>query len=435
MKKNVILFVGLLLFTTGAALGQWRFVKAFPDTNLKLPLGVNNGIIVDRAGNIWIQSYSSSADSIQRQDGTKRACGVIRVFRPNGTELSFSPIKVVNGPGFSDTLGIGYGMRLDHNGNILSVKPSNILHRINYQTGAGMNRIANPIPGYTSSLASVAADGAGEIFLAPVLAGGSAILDANFNLIGTYADAVPEIGRDILVSSNGNDVWVPRFTGKRGIYHYHSDFGSLGPYALVDTLLQDLVIETMQFNPKTGHLWVGSGNATSGLPNPPYLPYRWYSYDMAAKRIVDSIVWNGPTPSDATEPRPRGIAFSPGGDTAYVAQFNSSVYPAVQMFVRGGPVSVERDPFEIPQGFTLSQNYPNPFNPMTEITFSLHQSGFATLKVYDIVGREVATLVNEVLGAGTYKVRFVATDLPSGVYLYTLASGPYRLSKKMLLVK
>ena len=442
MKKNITLFLVLVLFSAGAALGQWSFVKAFPNANFKLPAGVNNGIAVDPDGNVWIQSYSAAADSIQRIGGTtKRACGVIRVFRPNGTELSFSPIKVVNGPGFSDTLGIGYGMRTDPNGNILSVKPSNILHRINYKTGAGMNRAVNPIPGYTSSIASVAANAAGEIFLAPVLPGGTIILDANFAALGTYADAITDFGRDILVSPDGNDVYVPRF-GIKKLYIYHSDFGSLGPYAKKDSIVTGFVVETMQFNPRTGHLWVGSGNCTSGFPPPPYLPYRWYAYNMTTKQIVDSIVWHGyelfstcPTGPDTTS-RPRGIAFSPGGDTAYVAQFNNSIDPAVQMFVSGaGPVSVQREEGLIPSGFTLSQNYPNPFNPSTQIKFTLPEAGMTSLKVYDMLGREVATLVEESLAAGGYTATFDASKLSSGVYAYVLTSRGYRLSNKMVLVK
>ncbi|MEK6571791.1 MAG: T9SS type A sorting domain-containing protein, partial [Bacteroidota bacterium] len=142
-----------------------------------------------------------------------------------------------------------------------------------------------------------------------------------------------------------------------------------------------------------------------------------------------------PTGTDTTS-RPRGIAFSPGGDTAYVAQFNNSIDPAVQMFVRGaGPVSVQREEGLIPSGFTLSQNYPNPFNPSTQIKFTLPEAGMTSLKVYDMLGREVATLVEESLAAGGYTATFDASKLSSGVYAYVLTSRGYRLSNKMVLVK
>jgi len=85
--------------------------------------------------------------------------------------------------------------------------------------------------------------------------------------------------------------------------------------------------------------------------------------------------------------------------------------------------------------YKLEQNYPNPFNPSTKITFSIKDAGFVSLKVYDLLGREVATLVNERRSAGIYDVNFNASSLGSGVYFYTLSSGGFSQTKKMMLVK
>jgi hypothetical protein len=85
--------------------------------------------------------------------------------------------------------------------------------------------------------------------------------------------------------------------------------------------------------------------------------------------------------------------------------------------------------------FTLSQNYPNPFNPSTEITFSLPQAGQTMLRVYNLLGQEVATLVNEHRNAGTHRVTFDANSLPSGMYVYRLESGASSVSRKMMLSK
>src|SRR5690606_22599016 len=90
---------------------------------------------------------------------------------------------------------------------------------------------------------------------------------------------------------------------------------------------------------------------------------------------------------------------------------------------------------EIPGKYELSQNYPNPFNPSTSIKFSLPQSEVATLKVYDILGKEVASLVNEKLNSGTYEYQFNASGLTSGVYFYKLEAGSFSEVKKMLLIK
>ena len=89
----------------------------------------------------------------------------------------------------------------------------------------------------------------------------------------------------------------------------------------------------------------------------------------------------------------------------------------------------------IPQSFQLLQNYPNPFNPTTNIGFSIVEFGLFSLKVYDVLGNEVATLVNEVKSAGEYEIKFDASELPSGIYFYQLKSGSFSQTKKMLLLK
>jgi len=89
----------------------------------------------------------------------------------------------------------------------------------------------------------------------------------------------------------------------------------------------------------------------------------------------------------------------------------------------------------IPENFTLLQNYPNPFNPVTNLEFGISDLGFVSLKVYDILGKEVATLVNEKLSPGKYKVEFDGSGLTSGVYFYRITAGEFTDTKRMLLVK
>ncbi len=89
----------------------------------------------------------------------------------------------------------------------------------------------------------------------------------------------------------------------------------------------------------------------------------------------------------------------------------------------------------IPEGFSLKQNCPNPFNPTTKINFDLKNSAFAMLRVFDITGREVRTLVNEKLSTGSYSYDFNAVELPSGVYFYQLQADGFIETKKMILLK
>ncbi|MGE5861224.1 MAG: T9SS type A sorting domain-containing protein, partial [Ignavibacteria bacterium] len=99
-----------------------------------------------------------------------------------------------------------------------------------------------------------------------------------------------------------------------------------------------------------------------------------------------------------------------------------------------GEVGV-RDKNELPTAFSLQQNYPNPFNPGTKIIYSIPQASFVTLKIYDILGNEVATLVNEEKSLGNYEAEFNAANLSAGIYFYKLQAGDFVQTKKMILLK
>ena len=89
-----------------------------------------------------------------------------------------------------------------------------------------------------------------------------------------------------------------------------------------------------------------------------------------------------------------------------------------------------------PEEFSLGQNYPNPFNPTTKIRYKIQVASYIELKVFDALGKDVATLVNEMKIAGSYEVEFNASNLPSGVYFYSLiANGKQMSVKRMALVK
>ena len=101
------------------------------------------------------------------------------------------------------------------------------------------------------------------------------------------------------------------------------------------------------------------------------------------------------------------------------------------------PIGIDPISSQIPETFALQQNYPNPFNPSTKIRYDIPKSssGETTLKVYDQLGREVATLVNEKLNPGSYEINWDAADYANGVYYYKLVSGSFTETKKMVLVK
>ena len=83
----------------------------------------------------------------------------------------------------------------------------------------------------------------------------------------------------------------------------------------------------------------------------------------------------------------------------------------------------------------LSDNYPNPFNPITKISFTIDKTGLTKLMVYDILGRQIKVLVNELKNPGYYTVEFNGSDLPSGIYFYRLETDDFSVVKKMVLIK
>jgi len=118
------------------------------------------------------------------------------------------------------------------------------------------------------------------------------------------------------------------------------------------------------------------------------------------------------------------------GDTTLTSAGSRDIFIAKLGLVTG----IEEE-FSLPKSFSLSQSYPNPFNPSTTIEFSLPQTGFVRLKVYNILGEAVATLVNEELNVGTYRTQWNASGVASGLYFYRLQAGDFVDTKRLLLLK
>ena len=115
-----------------------------------------------------------------------------------------------------------------------------------------------------------------------------------------------------------------------------------------------------------------------------------------------------------------------------VATYGNGIY---ERKLLENPVSVNPVSNEIVSGYSLSQNYPNPFNPVTHLEFGISDLGFVSLKVYDVMGKEIKTLVNEIKSAGNYSMEFDGSDLPSGIYYYKIESGNFSQVRKMILLK
>ncbi|QQS35974.1 MAG: T9SS type A sorting domain-containing protein [Ignavibacteriales bacterium] len=136
--------------------------------------------------------------------------------------------------------------------------------------------------------------------------------------------------------------------------------------------------------------------------------------------------------------QPNGITATSTGDTLYISEYN----PRRLRMITGvlNPTSVNHDESELVNKFSLEQNYPNPFNPSTKIKFTVGEAYYASqvhvsLRVYDAIGNEIATLVNESKPAGEYEITFDGNNLPSGVYIYKFEAAGVIETRKMLMIK
>ena len=196
------------------------------------------------------------------------------------------------------------------------------------------------------------------------------------------------------------------------------------------------------------------GEVRGGVPCAEVNPFFWFSGDPVTNvgwistqdRDVRGNGTSGPFTLIKDEEVEVFIGYEIDRNTTPIGGITAvrTVSDAVQIFYEnnfGYPiVSVEDQP-SLVTGFTLEQNYPNPFNPITKIKFTIPvtlsevEGSLVTLKVYDVLGNEVTTLVNEELSAGEYELDFNATNLTSGIYFYRLKSEDFIQTKKMILLK
>ena len=133
------------------------------------------------------------------------------------------------------------------------------------------------------------------------------------------------------------------------------------------------------------------------------------------------------------------ISFIPDSAQSYeavVKVYSGGGFKQIELSGEGKNSTVNTvDESSLPARFSLSQNYPNPFNPVTIIRFSTAERQFVSLRVYDVLGSEIATLISDVKNAGNYEISFDAVNIPSGVYFYKLQAGNFVETKKMMLLK
>ena len=443
MNRIMTLFISLLFIASMLTAQSWQFDKVFLD--LEAPQSNStgfHGVAVDPDGNIWMDIYGDLREEVLIDGTDTTRTRPIWVMDPNGNHLPFSPLYLIEfSNGSVDTLtGSGTGISIDNNGNIL-YSAQNTVFRIDYTNGKGLNKFSPQVG--TSLTNAVQSQADGNIYTGFVVPGGKAIfmLDNDFTLLGNATDSLFQINRTLAISEDGKDLYTGSTWNGTGVIHFHSDAPGLITFAPVDTLgnWYDYYDETLDstydvmlwassiaFDPD-GLLW--AGNLRPDWSGP--MGGAWYAYDVTTGDIMETV---GIPMGDSTaggSRSPRGIAWTADGQTMYTADFDYSTISVYQ----NTSTDVAQAGSELPSSYELGQNYPNPFNPSTMINFSIPESGLVTLKVFNVLGQEIAELVNDVKSAGNYEVSFDASNLTTGMYVYKIQTGNYSATKKMLLVK
>ncbi|MDZ7624553.1 MAG: T9SS type A sorting domain-containing protein [Ignavibacteriaceae bacterium] len=230
------------------------------------------------------------------------------------------------------------------------------------------------------------------------------------------------------------------------------------------TMLNSYIVRALVFNPTGNHtLFAGRASATANLGGVyeytfSFVPVELVSFSAEVFGGDVNLSWITATElnnygfqierrnSESIEWVNVGFVNGNGSttETQYYSYSDNSVavgkyfYRLKQMDFSGSfeySNEVEVTILEVLNDFTLNQNYPNPFNPSTRISFSIPQNSFATLKVFDVLGNEIETLVNRDLSAGSYDIEFVSKNFTSGVYFYNLTAGEFTKTMKMILSK
>ncbi|NQV42227.1 MAG: T9SS type A sorting domain-containing protein [Candidatus Marinimicrobia bacterium] len=425
MKRTLMVMLILCLVTFAGYGQEWGWTGSPGADTLR---SYGHGVAIDGEGKLWYNSYYWS-ETVEVDTGA-RNCLAIYIFNADGTEASFSPITMLTVDGVTDTLwpGSNKGLRTDINGDIVYAE-SYSFYRINHLNGEATAKLVTPD---SSSVCAAAFTDAGEMIVNHVLPGmGIEIYDADWELID---EAVPgemqnSYSRVAEVAKDGSAIYYNGFTNGVGFVRFNSDSDIYGDFtSSIDTLALGLSVESTAWQPVTGYLW-GGNTGGAGWTNAAH-----YAFDAAGDftTAVDSILM----PASVVDLgiKPRGIAFTDDGMTAYVTFFNTWDSNAIYKFEKGG-VGVWEHTGTMITGYALKANYPNPFNPSTKLDVVLKDGGVADLRIYDMRGAEVAVLNNSYLSAGEHTFTFDASQFAAGVYIAKFTANGAMYTQTMTLVK
>jgi hypothetical protein len=436
------------------------------------------GMQIDPEGKRWFGFHSGFSNEFPRGAGDTLQLAGIRCFLPDGSEADFSPIEFITFPDDSqDTLylrstynGACRGISLTEDGHILYTARST-LYKIDHRDGSG---IARWHPGMydlpVRTFVKAAHDPVnGHIYIAPYPQQESVyILNEDLVLIDTAITRTPTLQNAMIVRTHAGAtrLYSATHANGQGIFVFESADPGNVPFALVDTLgnySEETDTNTIFYKAWPSSLdWLDRdegiilfGNdyraittVSSGIaPSSPHAS-RWFIWDVNTDEMIAMFgaPWydtgNGtPIPravndmapqlyleNQAMTMRPSGAVID--GNRIFISDIELNCVQEVRWSQTN--TTENQGP---PAGFALHENYPNPFNPMTTIPFYLDRSDHIVIDIRTLSGRKVRTLFSGPMEPGLHHLIFDADGLASGVYLYSLSTSSFSMSRKMTLLR
>jgi hypothetical protein len=341
-----------------------------------------NAITIDDSGNVYVTGTSDGGSSgsgdpyfdyATLKYNNRGDVQWIKRYKGFGTSNDEAKAIEVDITGNVFVTGFSYG-------NYLTIK-------YNFDGDTLWTRSYNGPDDYTDKANDLAIDDLGNVY----------VTGSSYGGIGTNYDYAT-----IKYNSDGDSIWVNRYNG---------------PDSDIDegiSIARDKLYNVYVTGRSTGFSY----------------DYATIKYDSAGDESWVERYSNGGSGSSSDE---ASALYVDTLSNVYVTGMSALDYATVKYVQM--VTSVDNSSQNIPDRFILEQNYPNPFNPSTTIHFSVPSSEFVTLKVFDVLGNEVTTLINEEKPAGVYEVNFSASQLTSGVYFYTINAGSFVETKKMILLK
>ena len=437
-----------------------------------------HGVVVAPDGNVWVNiNGGSGRQEILANGDTVHFKGIYVLDPVTGDHVSYSPIEILTFPdGTTDSLiaesatsGGGRGIALDADGHILSSHYAT-LYKINYMTGEGVAMFVGE-----GSLSEAAADDNGNIFLSYVLAAELPVLtlDTDLNFVANAIDTVGHINRALVVTGDGENMLLGSTWNGIGFLHFNSSVPGVIQHTIVDTFgvftdvpacmeeinsamgaesayvywcddpadttysETELWVSALDLSPDESTLIVGSLTAGWGGPlgganwlfdmnaladGPAGLVGNWHNVDGTGLGITDG---------------PRGAAYDADGNL-YLADFYSN---AIYHYAYDGlSISDDNSKIVVPSQYVLKQNYPNPFNPNTKIEFNIPMMEQVNISIYNVEGRLVKTLVDQIMNSGNHIVNWdgrndIGSKVSTGLYIYQLRTNSVSLTRRMTFIK